>query len=428
MNPSPRTILRARTILPLAQPPIDNGAVAIEGNRITHVGPFCEMPASPRSVITDLGEAVLLPGLINAHCHLDYTGMAGQIPFAKNFSDWIKAIIALKAAWGYADFAQSWLKGAAMLLRNGTTTVADIEAVPEMLPEVWSASPLRIISLIELISVKNRFAAGQIVEAAVHKMTDLERCHANVGSLEGPSRTLGLSPHATYSTTAELLQKAAQAAREHHWLLATHVAESEAEFDMFMHQRGPLFEWLHGQRGAPDCPRVSPVEYLERCGYLSENLLAVHGNYLGKDDAALLARRKVSVVHCARSHAYFGHRPFAYGELVGAGVNVCLGTDSLASAPDTPRQPPELNLFAEMRALARDHPELSAGSILRMATINGAAALGRRGELGQLSPGALADLLVLPFAGIINEVEEAVLAHQGPVRASMINGRWAYKT
>jgi len=104
--------------------------------------------------VLDLGEVILLPGLVNAHCHLDYTGMAGEFLPPKSFTDWIKLITAAKGGWTYSDFAQSWLNGAQMLLRNGTTTVADFENVPELLPEVWNATPLRVFSFLEMTGVK----------------------------------------------------------------------------------------------------------------------------------------------------------------------------------------------------------------------------------------------------------------------------------
>src|SRR5262249_11817409 len=143
-------------VLPVSRPPIENGAVSIAGERILWVGRWSDLPASDRQQVCDLGETILLPGLINAHCHLDYTDMAGQLAPPKTFSDWIKALVALKSEWSYADFARSWLHGAKMLLRTGTTTVADVEAVPELLPEIWSATPLRVISFRELIGLKTQ--------------------------------------------------------------------------------------------------------------------------------------------------------------------------------------------------------------------------------------------------------------------------------
>jgi len=365
--------------------------------------------------VVDLGESILLPGLVNAHCHLDYTDMAGKIPPPRNFTDWIQSIVALKAQWSYTEFAQSWLRGAKMLLRTGTTTVADIEAVPELIPEMWRATPLRVISFRELISLKSQLAAREIVEKAVQHWSGLPAAGGRVG----------LSPHAPYTTSAELLRFAGRAAREQRWPLTIHLAESEPEFEMFMYRHGALYEWLKGQREMSDCGLGSPVAHLERCDCLGENLLAAHVNYLWRDDAALLGRRGVSVAHCPRSHAYFRHLLFPRAELAAAAVNVTLGTDSLASTLKHRGRLPELNMFEELRALAAVMPDLAPGAIVAMATANGAQALGRQGELGELSPNALADLIVIPFAGKMREAEEAVVQHPGDVSASMIDGQWA---
>src|SRR5687767_7548203 len=138
-------ILRARLVLPMHGPVIEDGAVSISGSRISAVGKRTVLQVTSDDT-TDLGDVVLLPGLINAHCHLDYTNMAGKISPPRSFADWIKTIVALKAEWSYTEFAESWVRGAAMLLRGGVTTVADVEAVPELLPEMWHATPLRVIS------------------------------------------------------------------------------------------------------------------------------------------------------------------------------------------------------------------------------------------------------------------------------------------
>src|SRR5690348_6840455 len=128
-------ILRARTVVPVARPPVENGAVAIAGNCIRAVGPWPELQAEAHGDVLDLGDSILLPGLVNGHCHLDYTDMAGTLPPPKTFTDWIPLILAAKSSWGYSDYVRSWLNGAQMLLRSGTTTVADIETVPDLLPE-----------------------------------------------------------------------------------------------------------------------------------------------------------------------------------------------------------------------------------------------------------------------------------------------------
>lgn len=403
-------LLRARTVVPISAPPIDNGAVIVHGERIDAVGRFADLSQSESEVV-DLGDGILLPGLINAHCHLDYTDMAGKLFPARNFSDWIKAIVALKAEWSYTEFADSWLKGAQMLLRSGTTTVVDIETVPELLPDVTTSTALRVISCWELLSVRHRLNARQMVEAAAQKLESL------------PSASAGLSPHAPYSTSPELLSAAATAAREHGWLLTTHVAESADEFDMYLHSCGAMFDWLKSQRDMSDCG-ISPVAHLARHGVLSPNFLAVHVNYLAQGDVELLARSGASVVHCPGSHAYFHHRAFPFEELDRGGINICLGTDSLATMVHSPQEPLALNLFSEMRRMANAFPVLTPQRILEMATVNPAKALARRAELGHIAPGALADLIALP-CGNSNDPYEAILSHRGDVRASMVQGQWA---
>jgi cytosine/adenosine deaminase-related metal-dependent hydrolase len=188
--------------------------------------------------VVELGDRVLLPGLVNAHCHLDYTDLAGEIPATRLFTDWIKSITTAKAGRIYADFAQSWLRGAQMLLRTGTTTVADIESVPELLPEVWLATPLRVFSFLELTGVKSRREPRCILEDAVLKIQSLPASRGGAG----------LSPHAPYSTMPELLRLSSAAAREKGWRLVTHVAESDQEFEMFQHARGAMFDWLQRNR------------------------------------------------------------------------------------------------------------------------------------------------------------------------------------
>jgi cytosine/adenosine deaminase-related metal-dependent hydrolase len=174
-----------------------------------------------------------------------------------------------------------------------------------------------------------------------------------------------------------------------------------------------------------DCGKRSPIRHLAQTHLLSPQLLAVHVNYLAPGDAPLLGRKRVSVVHCPRSHDFFSHQEFPFGELTEAGINVCLGTDSLASVRKKPRQSVELNLFTEMRQFAAKYPDVTAQQLLRMATMNGALALGMAGDIGELSRGAFADLIALPFAGKAAESYAAALDHSGDVVASLIDGHWA---
>ena len=410
-------LLRARVVLPVSRPPLEDGAVLVADHRIAAVGTWAGLRSQAAGApVIDLGESILLPGLINAHCHLDYTDLAGEITPTRSFTDWIKVITTAKSGKLYADFAQAWLRGARMLLDSGTSTVADVESVPELLPEVWEATPMRVFSFLEMTGVRSRREPQVILDQAVKHIESLPAARGGVG----------LSPHAPYSTAPRLLSLSARKARKRGWRLTVHVAESSEEFEMFVNARGKMFDWIRrNERDVSDCGLGSPVQHLERQGCLGDNLLAVHVNYLAPGDAALLGRRGVSVVHCPRSHAYFRHRKFPYEELVAADVNVCLGTDSLATVARKGGKPSRLDMFYEMRTFAAIHPDVPPETIVRLATINGARALGREGLIGELIEGAFADLIAIPFSGGSGRACEAVLRHTGGVLASMIDGRWA---
>ena len=413
-------ILRARVVVPMSQPPIENGAVVVSRDRIRAVGRWNTISrlssAAARHAVVDLGEVLLLPGLVNAHCHLDYTDMAGLLPPPKTFTDWIHLMLEAKAQWEFPEYRRSWLNGARMLLETGTTTVGDIEAVPDLLPYVWSATPLRVFSFLEMTGIRARREPRAVLREAVEKIESLAhpRCRAS------------LSPHAPYSTLPELLRLSAGEARRRKWQLTTHVAESAQEQEMFVRACGAMFDWLkRNERDMSDCGLGSPVAHLARNGMLGAHLLAVHANYLNAKDVDQLAKRKVSVVHCPRSHLYFKHRRFPLGKLIRADVNVCLGTDSLATVITIRREKPELNLFEEMRALARAYPRLAPKNILRMVTVNGAKALGLAGRVGGISRNTLADLITIPFTGKKAEAFAAAVNFTGHVNAAMIGGEWA---
>ena len=409
-------ILRSRAVLPISRPAIENGAVAFSGGQILAVGRWKDVQKKFSGDVVDLGETVLLPGLIDAHCHLDYTDMAGLFPPRKSFCDWIKLITTEKSHWSFSDYATSWINGARQLLRSGTTTVADVEAVPELLPDVWNATPLRVLSLLEMTGVKSRREPELILHDALDVLKEIQH-ERSYG---------GLSPHAPYSTTPDLLRMAAGVARKQKLHVATHIAESATEFEMFKNASGELHHWLeNNNRDMSDCGGVSPVQLLARHNALGSHLMAIHVNYLARGDARLLAQKQTSVVHCPRSHDFFLHAAFPFATLQRAGVNICLGTDSLATVRTKPRQVIELNMFDEMRAFSAKHEGVSPAMILKMATVNGARAIGMQGKSGELKRGAFADIIALPCSGDVGELSAAVIQHKGDVAASLIGGEWA---
>jgi cytosine/adenosine deaminase-related metal-dependent hydrolase len=406
-------------VVPVAAPPIPDGAVWISGHQIRAVGSWSEIREIPKAAqgpVTDLGEAAVFPGLVNAHCHLDYTAMTGLLMPPREFPDWIKGILTLKSQWTDSEFADSWLLGARQQLETGTTTVANIETRAHQLAGLRAATPLRIFSFLEMTGIRSGREPERILAEAMEVLKSLPPNRGGVG----------LSPHAPYSTSPELLRVVADAARRDGWRITCHVAESEPEFDMFMYRRGSLFSWLENQRSNADCGLGSPVQHLHRYGLLDAPLLAVHVNCLWGDDARRLAARGASVVHCPRSHAYFSHPRFQREALTEAGVPICIGTDSLASTRASRDGAPVLSLIDELRTLASDDPGLSPRRMLAEVTVNPARALGLKSVLGELSTGALADLLVIPHGGSVSTVEEALIHHRGSVGATMIGGRWEW--
>ena len=400
----------------MARPPVANAALVVRDGLIQAIGRWEDLRSQVSGRVVDLGEVVVFPGLVNAHCHLDYTSMAGQITPSGSFTDWITGINSLKATWGYADYARSWLAGARMLIESGTTLVGDIEAVPELLPEVWEATPLRVFSFLEMTGVKSRRDPATLLADNLIRADGLRH----------PRSLAWLSPHAPYSTTPALLSLAAEAVGARNWRVCTHVAESAEEYDMFRRGRGPMYSWLErNERDMSDCGGITPVAHLARQGLLSERCLAVHANYLESGDVELLADRRAHVVHCPRSHAYFGHRSFPYHSLVRAGVNLCLGTDSLATVLRPRTGTLRLDMRTELRAFRASVTGVSPEQAWRLVTLNGARALGVAGRAGELSPGAWADLLILPFGGRMEDVYEAALHDAGRVRGVMIDGHWA---
>ncbi|RME90441.1 MAG: hypothetical protein D6766_13270 [Verrucomicrobia bacterium] len=405
---------RARYILSVGSPPIEDGVMAWAGGRISFVGRFADFKSGHSGSGWDWGELAIVPGLVNAHVHLDYSGLAGCVPPPSNFVAWIEAIQAAKAARPASERARDWLEGARMLARGGVTTVGDIEAWPELLPQVRPHTPLRTVSYFELIQLQS----GEDPLAPWRELL------ASAAGVAGDRWRPGLSPHAPYSTTPALLRACAQEVRARGWPVAIHVAESREEFEMFRHGRGPLKEWLAARgRVMSDLDGSSPVAAVERAGLLGPRCLVVHGNYLADGDAEKLARHGATVVHCPRSHAFFGHEPFPWETLRAAGVPVCIGTDSAATVPLEEGVPP-LDLLVELAWLRRRHPHLVPEERLAMVTTVPARAMGLEGAVGQLRAGAWADFVLIPALGTARDTLAAWT--EGALRpvAVAVGGRW----
>jgi aminodeoxyfutalosine deaminase len=396
-------IIRARTVVTMDGAPIENGAVAVSGNQIADVGKFDEIRARNAGEIADLGEQALLPGLINAHCHLDYTCLRGKIPPQKSFVDWIRAINAEKAKLSPNDYIASINDGFAEAKRFGTTTIANLTAFAELIPEI--RAPIRTWWFAELIDVRAPDRSNEIVDLAI-------------GSLKS-APNWGLAPHALFTASKNLYSHCEEIARREDILLTTHLAESREEMEMFRDASGPLYKFLKSiGRDMSDCGRQTPLElFLGAAGGRAlPHWIVSHLNELTESDFDLLERseRRFHVVHSPRSHDYFNHSRFPFEKLRALGFNICLGTDSLASNDS-------LSLFDEMRAFRRSEPGISPDKILKMVTVNPARALHQENTLGRFQPGFRADLIALPCRQPGNTFEE-IMAFDGTIDWMITNG------
>lgn len=393
-------------------PPIPDGAVVVDDNEIVAVGRFEDLHGSEPGGVVDLGEKVLLPGLINAHCHLDYSTLKYVISPPSSFSAWVKRINAIKRTLTSDDYLNAIARGFRELEKWGTTSVCNIESFPELMGQM-PEPPIRTWWFYEMIDIRHRITTEDVVVGA---LSFFERHPHSLSRY-------GLSPHAPYTASGSLYQLANSCAGILRMMLTTHVAESVEERQMFHNKQGPLYDFMESLgRPMEDCGNQTLFARLWSSGAIDEKWLLVHMNELEDCDFELLAdlepKRKPHVVHCPGSHAYFGHRRFPYQRLWELGVNISLGTDSLASTHS-------LSLFEEMRRLRMNEPWLTPQQILETVTINPARALRREDRLGKLRAGATADLIALPvaLADGADSVYDAILNYREPVPWMMVDGK-----
>ena len=405
-------ILQSRAIWASKGNLIADGAIRIRGERIAEVGVRDDIAPEAGEPVADLGDSIIFPAFVNAHCHLDYSGLAGGLSPGTSFADWLAQIVSIKQSLTHDDHEAAWLAGADMLLSTGCGTVANIESVPGMYARMAPQTPLLVCPFIELIAYHSEDEIAAIDLAQNELMAN-----------EPLALKVGVSPHSPYTVTPEGLKSLAMFADENLLPMSIHLAESDDEWDMFVDETGPLYDTMSSLgRVMGDCGKGTPVQHLAKAAGFSKKTLVVHANRLINADVEILQRVRADVVHCPRSHTWFGHANFECERLAKAGVNICIGTDSLASSGGE-MQETGLNMFAEMQELSRNHPELPCDDLLVMATKNGATALGLGDEIGVLKEGLIANIAVIPFNDSASSVSEAIVQHSRPVTMLMIQGK-----
>ena len=334
--------------------------------------------------------------------------MRGAILPAKSFSRWVKRINALKRSLTDSDYLRATQLGFEELRKNGITTVLNIVSTPQIFP-LLPPPPIRAWFFLELIDVRPR---PWIEEHAFGSWLFFAGNGDRLGGL-------GLSPHAPYTASAKMYEVALECSRSLNMLITTHVAESSEEYAMFAESSGELHDFLK-ELGRPmtDCGSTSPLRHLIENRLIDPDCIVAHLNELDDRDLEILSRtewRNLQIVHCPKSHRFLHQKRFPLEALTERGLNISLGTDSLASNDS-------LNLFSEMRTAKKMYQTLSAREVLEMVTIRPARALKLERELGRIAPGYLADSIAIPFKGAAGDVLEAIIAKQR--NDQMDDGKW----
>ena len=352
-------ILKAKYLITNPEHCIENGAVAVNGTKIYRIGTFEEIKALANvDKFIDLGNAVILPGLINIHTHLDLTNLHNRIKPTTNFTHWVFQIVVARIRWKEEDYISSIEKGIKLCVESGTTTVADIANTAYSF-SVLKKSPLRKVVYKEVIDLNPDHAQD------VLKKTQSELSTIITDDL----LSIGLSPHAPYSVSRELYQAIAQFTAERDTPVCTHIAETQDEIEFLTKGTGSFPAFLRQIRAMPDNwqpPGLTPIQYLNETGILRNHPLLIHCNYVTDEEISVIKFSGASVAFCPRSHHFFGHANHPVQKLLDAGINVGLGTDSLASNET-------LSILDEMKFLSLRH-SISPKTLLTMATMNGAKA------------------------------------------------------
>ena len=401
----------ARWVIPVSRPPIENGCVAVSGKTIEYVGPLENAPAGET---VDHGDSVILPGLINAHTHLELTFMRGFLEDL-SFAEWISKLRRSRnEVLTEADMLDAARLGIVEGLHAGITTYADTCSTGVVL-EALNEAGVRGIMYQEVF--------GPAASAADAAMDDLRARVDRLKPHRTPLTRLGISPHAPYTVSRELYESVAAYAAAEGLPLAMHIAESAEETQLVRDRSGPFAAALAARGIDPPASSRSPIALLETSGLLGPDSLLIHCVNLDDEDIATIRRFDAPIAHCPISNAKLGHGIAPAHRLTAAGVRVGLGSDSMASNN-------RMHMLGEARAallfqrtLERRHDAPGYAWALELATIGGARALGIDDRVGTLEAGKDADIAIFPLgiasAPMLDPVASVVFA-LGGANASMV--------
>jgi cytosine/adenosine deaminase-related metal-dependent hydrolase len=403
---------RAAWILPIDQPPIAGGTVTLERDVITAVGPF------DGGAVEDLGNVAILPGLVNAHTHLELSWMRGRVPPRGSMPAWAASLMALRGAEQAAtDRTENKATDHTDNTETDRTedTGADAErAIVDAIREARAAGTCLVGDVTNSFAAYDALVDSELSAAIFRELIgfaapDPEAVVAAVSAQIAELTPIAwlrpsIVPHAPYSVSAALMQASAR------WSagkpFSIHLGESAQELEFLRDGTGEwraLLESLGVWSPSWTAPGCGPVAYLDRLGLVDERLLAVHGVQFTGAELSRLGSAGATVVTCPRSNQWTGAGVPPIDRFYASGVRVTIGTDSLASVGD-------LNLFAELAEVRRLTPAVPAARILESATLAGAQALGFADELGSIEGGKRAQLVAVRLPADVRDVEEYLLS------------------
>jgi cytosine/adenosine deaminase-related metal-dependent hydrolase len=398
-------------LLPVEGKVIRGAGILVHGDRVSEIASFKYLKKKySRVKVVDFSSCVCTPGLINCHAHLELSHLAGKIHWRNDFVDWIMQIVKRKMLWKKEDYLRHIHMGLRQLINTGCTTVADHST------KGYSYGPLKREGLRGICLYEFVHFSGKGLKQLENSLTSF--------LISQSSRVKkGLAIHAPYSVHPQLIRFAAKLSRQKKSLLSTHICELKEEIDFI--QRGssknPFRRLLEARNIWNDnwqIPGKNPLDYFHDLG--CRNYMGIHVNFTRKKNIPRLKKTLKAVIYCPLSHRYFGHPRWPLRSYLKAGIPVALGTDSLASNR-------KLDMRAEMACVHENFPWLSAERILKMATINGARALGLSKDIGSIRKNKKADLLFFKATLQEKKALEEIISGKVRLKASLCDGRWLKK-
>ncbi len=405
-------IILARKILSITSPDIDDGAIVVSGSKIVDKGKRNQiLKKYPTEKVVDLEGKLVMPGLVNLHAHLELSFLKGILGEKKGFFSWIEDLVRLKKKASAKEMESAAAEALREAIRTGTTCIADISSTEAAIPFLVK-SGVRAHVFLEALGLDERIA-DKAFSSLIKRLESLK-------GLSGRIRA-GISPHASYSVSSKLLNKIVEYSSDNALCIAMHLSETKDEIAYFSGKASGMDGYMKafGWEGLNRLPGKTPIEAVSKFGF--KNMVAVHCVHPSATDYSLLKKSGASVAWCPRSNHFLGVGNAPVKKYLEKGINVGLGTDSLASNLS-------MNMWDEMR-FAWLVSGLKALDIIRAATLGGAKALGLDGVTGSIEPGKDADLIGIETkAAGMKDAFQTLISDTRPqdIAFTMVQGKAIY--